>query len=67
MKSEYVGHQIYLHRLLRDADFSIDTPNFEYSGELDEIDDVDDIEVRIREVRISCQKCGDYIELQEFQ
>lgn len=66
LKSDRNGHQIQLRSTLIDSDFRLDSPDVELDGELEEIEDLDDIDVSLGSIRINCNKCGDYIVIEDY-
>jgi len=66
LKSDMPGHQIQLGSALIDNDFRLDSPDVELDGDLEEIEDLDDIDVSLGGIRINCNKCGDYIVIEDY-
>lgn len=70
LKSETAGHHAYVHRELLDNDFYVDDVVIECStsDDLEVITDFDDISIdkELKELRIDCRDCGEYIILTEF-
>ncbi|MBZ9635511.1 hypothetical protein [Clostridium sp. FP1] len=60
LKSNQNGNQVQLWRM-RNNGFNADTPTIDVSGDLNEITDIEEVESELKEIRINCEKCGDYI------
>lgn len=60
LKSTQNGNQVQLWRM-KNKGFTAVAPVIEVSGDLEEITDIDDVETELKEIRINCEKCGDYI------
>jgi len=63
LKSTQIGHQVQLEQL-HDQGFDADIPLIEVSGDLEDITDIDEVTSELKEIRINCYKCGNYIVLE---
>jgi hypothetical protein len=61
IESETLGKVAYIGQSLLDNDFDIFCVDIDVELPYDSVDDPDDIETKLKEIRIDCQKCGDYI------
>ena len=65
-----VGHHAYVNRELLDCDFYISDVVVECSSsdDLEEITDFDDLSIdkELKELRIDCRDCGEWIILTDF-
>lgn len=70
IKPVTVGHHAYVHRELLEDDFYVSDVVIECSSsdDLEIITDFDDLSIdkELKEVRIVCRECGEYIVLTEF-
>lgn len=55
------GNVAYFSRDLRDHDFDLNSIEIETSLENDTVTDPDDVSTKLKEFRIDCKKCGEYI------
>lgn len=51
---------------LNQQGFTVNTPDIDKNGDLEEYEDIDDIDVEARSIRINCDNCDDYIVLEDF-
>lgn len=58
-----VGNIAYFNRDCKDHDFlvDIDRNNYEVGLLQDEVTDPDDVDVKVKEIRLQCRKCGDFM------
>ena len=61
VKSVTQGNVAYFGQDLRDNDFYIFDAEIEKGLLQDEVTDIDDVEAKLKEIRIDCRKCGNYI------
>jgi len=70
LKPQDNGNHSYVYRALLNKDFYIQDIDIEkeVEGDLDEISDVDDLDVNaeLKEIRIDCRNCGEFIVLTGF-
>ena len=55
------GNIAYLGQELRRNHFDIDSTDIDIDLLEDEVRDTDNVEVKLKEIRIDCRKCGEYI------
>ena len=55
------GNVAYLGQELREKHFDIDSTDIDIELLEDEVRDVGDVEVKLKEIRIDCRNCGEYI------
>ncbi|MFW2500422.1 hypothetical protein [Clostridium diolis] len=65
LESETLGHTLNMNDFYQNG-FTIGNPEIEVDGDLEEITDIDDVETTLKSVRIECQECGNYIELEDW-
>ena len=65
LKSNKQGHQISLNDELNNK-FSTNNLDVNLDGELEEIEDLSDVDVELGSIRINCNKCGDYIVIDDY-
>lgn len=58
---ETIGNVAYFTREALQHDFSVDGESYDINLLQDEVTDPDDVEVDIKEIRIACRKCGNYM------
>lgn len=58
---ETYGNVAYFEQRLLDHDFSIYGTTIEAELQQDVVSDPDDVDTVLKEVRIDCDKCGEYI------
>lgn len=56
-----IGNVAYWGQELRDNKFDIDSVDIGVDLLNEEVSDSDDVETKLREIRIDCRKCGEYI------
>ena len=61
IESETIGNVAYFEQQLLENDFYIFGVDIDAELQKDSVDDSDDVETNLKEIRIDCQKCGDYI------
>ena len=61
IESETIGNVAYFEQQLLENDFYIFGVDIDAELQKDSVDDADDVETNLKEIRIDCQKCGDYI------
>ena len=61
IESETMGNVAYFEQRLLENDFCIFGVDIDAELQKDSVDDADDVETNLKEIRIDCQKCGDYI------
>ena len=61
IESETRGNVAYFEQGLLENDFYIFGVDIDAELQKDSVDDADDVETNLKEIRIDCQKCGDYI------
>lgn len=61
IESETMGNVAYFEQRLLENDFYIFGVDIDAELQKDSVDDADDVETNLKEIRIDCQKCGDYI------
>ena len=61
IESETRGNVAYFEQRLLENDFYIFEVDIDAELQKDSVDDADDVETNLKEIRIDCQKCGDYI------
>ena len=61
IESETRGNVAYFEQRLLENDFYISGVDIDAELQKDSVDDADDVETNLKEIRIDCQKCGDYI------
>lgn len=57
------GQVAYFSRVLRDHTFNLYDAQIEKNLDYDTVTDSDDVSVKLKEIRIDCQNCGNYIVL----
>lgn len=67
LKPKMDGHQFYLDNEIRNSKFTLSSLDIELSADLEEIEDLDEIEVSLGGIRIDCDKCNDYIVIEDFK
>lgn len=58
---ETIGKVAYFEQRLLDHDFSIFDTAIEAELQQDVVTDPDDVDTSLKEIRIDCDKCGEYI------
>ena len=58
---ETVGKVAYFEQRLLDHDFTIYGATIDVELQQDTVSDSDDVETTLKEIRIDCDKCGEYI------
>ncbi len=61
IKSVTRGNVAYFAQDLRDNDFYIFDTEIDKEFLQDKVTDVDDVDTKLKEIRIDCRKCGNYI------
>ena len=61
IESETRGNVAYFEQRLLENNFYIFGVDIDAELQKDSVDDADDVETNLKEIRIDCQKCGDYI------
>ena len=61
IESETMGNVAYFEQRILENDFYIFGVDIDVELQKDSVDDADDVETNLKEIRIDCQKCGDYI------
>jgi DNA-directed RNA polymerase subunit M/transcription elongation factor TFIIS len=61
IKSVTRGNVAYFAQDLRDNDFYIFDTEIDKELLQDKVTDVDDVDTKLKEIRIDCRKCGNYI------
>ena len=61
IESETIGNVAYFEQQLLENDFYIFGVDIDAELQKDSVDDADDVETNLKEIRIDCRKCGDYI------
>ena len=61
IESETMGNVAYFEQRILENDFYIFGVDIDAELQKDSVDDADDVETNLKEIRIDCQKCGDYI------
>ena len=61
IKSLTQGNVAYFAQDLRDNDFYIFDTEIDKELLQDKVTDVDDVDTKLKEIRIDCRKCGNYI------
>lgn len=56
-----IGNVAYFSQLLQDNNFNIWDAEIDVNLLQDEVTDEDDVDTKLKEIRIDCQKCGEYI------
>lgn len=71
LKPQDNGNHSYMQKPLNDSNFYISDIDIDHEldGDLEEVNDLDDIDVNttLKEIRITCRNCGNYIVLTEFE
>lgn len=63
LKSTQKGNQVQLSSMKINK-FTSDIPFIEVICDLEEITDIDEVVAELKEIKITCSKCGDYILLE---
>lgn len=58
---ETAGNVAYITQVLEDNDFYFYGAEIESSLQQDVVTDTDDVDTELKEIRIDCRKCNDYI------
>ena len=61
IKSVTRGNVAYFGQDLRDNDFYIFDAEIDKELLQDKVTDIDDVDTKLKEIRIDCRKCGNYI------
>lgn len=61
IESETFGKVAYFEQALMAHNFSIYNTDFDIDLQQDAVSDVDDVDVTLKEMRIDCDNCGEYI------
>lgn len=56
-----IGNVAYFSQLLQDNDFNVWDVEIDVDLPQDGATDEDDVDTKLKEIRIDCQKCGEYI------